>query len=138
MNAIVGTIERSSSAGLGGAAIVEFLRGRLDRCTCGNESLHALFLDRDRRFVGEKSICGTDMSRIRTRSREIFSEALAARATGLILAHNHPSGRCEPSQADIEATRKLTTIANALDIELLDHLIITTTSAFSMRAGGLL
>lgn len=138
MNAISPVIERSRPAFERGGAIVDFLRKRLDPHDGCRENFHALFLDAHQRLVGEKTIRGDRAGSIRTRSRELFADALAARAHGLIIAHNHPSGRCEPSRADIEATRKLSDLARSLDIKLVDHLIITNTSAYSMRAGGLL
>ena len=70
------------------------------------------------------------------RMRELFGKALSMDAHSMIVAHNHPSGRCKPSPYDITATRRLKDIARALDIELLDHLIITQQSVYSMRAGG--
>ena len=119
-----------------GGSIVSFLRSRLHAANSLQENLHAVFFDDARRVLGEKALGGTRSGSVRTRSREILSDALALKASGMIIAHNHPSGDCQPSEADLEATRKLSEIARALDIELLDHLIITTTSAYSMRAGG--
>jgi DNA repair protein RadC len=72
------------------------------------------------------------------RMRENFGEALRLDAHGLILAHNHPSGHCRPSSCDIIATRRLAEVARALDIVLIDHLILTDEAVYSMRAGGLL
>ena len=57
-------------------------------------------------------------------------------ARGLIVAHNHPSGDCRPSRSDILATHRLKEVAIALDIELIDHLILTENAVYSMRAGG--
>ncbi|WFL76128.1 JAB domain-containing protein [Altererythrobacter arenosus] len=138
MNAIATVAVPDANTRARSDVIVEFFRMRLVPEASRQENFHALFLDSKRRLVGEKAIRGHSSDCIRTRSREIFAEALAARASGLIIAHNHPSGHCKPSRADIEATRKLSDIARALDIELLDHLIITDASAYSMRAGGLL
>ncbi len=58
--------------------------------------------------------------------------------TGIVIAHNHPSGDPEPSKADIAATRMLVHAARALEIRVLDHLIFTTTRCTSFRALGLL
>ena len=55
----------------------------------------------------------------------IFQYALKANATQIILAHNHPSGNLKPSEADIAITRKIAEGARQLDINLLDHIIIT-------------
>lgn len=138
MNAFSPVLEPSSQKFGRGGVIVDFLRRRLAPHDGCRENFHALFLDGQQRLVGEKAIRGDQAGVFRTRSRELFSDALAVKARGLIIAHNHPSGRCEPSRADIAATRKLSDLALALDIELVDHLIITSASAYSMRAGGIL
>ncbi len=63
--------------------------------------------------------------------RLVLKQALAYGAVGLILAHNHPSGTLKPSSADKQITSKLKTAATALDIKILDHLIITEKAYFS-------
>ncbi|MGB9636634.1 MAG: RadC family protein, partial [Thermoplasmata archaeon] len=56
--------------------------------------------------------------------REIFSKALLLRATGIIIAHNHPSGETEPSEEDIKLTKKIKEGCVLLDISLVDHIIL--------------
>ena len=68
----------------------------------------------------------------------IFGCALKAAASGIILAHNHPSGALQPSQADIDLTKKLKDGGKLLDIQVLDHIIITTESYYSFADEGLL
>ncbi|WP_299884389.1 RadC family protein [uncultured Lacinutrix sp.] len=63
--------------------------------------------------------------------KEICQLALLSNAMRIIIAHNHPSGTLEPSQADRQLTQKLKQTLNLLDIELLDHLIITSESYIS-------
>lgn len=95
-----------------------------------------MFLDEQRAYLDDAPMgsgCAGSMS---VRMREIFGHALAVGASGILVAHNHPSGQCRPSQFDIDATRRLKTVAQALDIELLDHLIFTQDAVYSMRAGG--
>ncbi|MGQ0589506.1 MAG: JAB domain-containing protein [Sphingosinicella sp.] len=70
--------------------------------------------------------------------RAIFKRALALNATGLVIAHNHPSGDLTPSEADIQATRRLAATAEALGIRLHDHLIFAAGECASFRALGLL
>lgn len=70
--------------------------------------------------------------------RLVMKEALEVGAIGLILAHNHPSGTLKPSNADKQITQKLKTAASALDIKVLDHLIITQTCYFSFADEGVL
>jgi DNA repair protein RadC len=63
--------------------------------------------------------------------RLIFAVALKSNATGIILSHNHPSGKLLPSDSDITLTQKIKKGAEILDISLLDHLIITKNGFFS-------
>ena len=63
--------------------------------------------------------------------RLVLKNALEVGATGLILAHNHPSGTLKPSEADKQITQKLKAAAQSLDIKVLDHLIITEKAYFS-------
>ena len=64
-------------------------------------------------------------------NRLVLKTALELGAVGIALAHNHPSGSLEPSQADIKLTKKLKIAANSLDIRILDHLIITEKAYYS-------
>jgi DNA repair protein RadC len=70
--------------------------------------------------------------------RLVMKQALEAGAVALLLAHNHPSGTLKPSKADIEITRKIKTAALALDIRILDHLIITSDRYFSFADEAML
>ena len=69
--------------------------------------------------------------------REVFKPAIRASAASVILAHNHPSGKVEPSTEDREVTRRLTEAAEILGIEVLDHVIVGD-SYFSMKEHGVL
>lgn len=70
--------------------------------------------------------------------RLVLKSALEVGATGLILAHNHPSGTLRPSEADKQITNKLKIAAESLDIKVLDHLIITEKAYFSFADESLL
>ena len=70
--------------------------------------------------------------------RDIIVDAARFGSTGLVLAHNHPSGNASPSIADCRATRKLAHAAEALDLAILDHLIFAGPDCSSMRRMGLL
>lgn len=56
--------------------------------------------------------------------KEIFKSALLSNASQIILLHNHPSGNIEPSTADLEVTHRIARLGNALDLKLLDHIIV--------------
>jgi DNA repair protein RadC len=65
--------------------------------------------------------------------REIFQEALKQNAASVILVHNHPSGDPEPSQDDLEVTKRLVETGKIMGIDILDHVIITKTRFFSFK-----
>lgn len=65
--------------------------------------------------------------------REVFEGAIKYNAASIIIAHNHPSGDLEPSQDDIEITKKLIHAGKILDIKIIDHLIVTKTGVNSVN-----
>ena len=68
--------------------------------------------------------------------REVFADALSDRASGVIVAHNHPSGGVEPSQNDVDVTAQLKMAGSIIGIELLDHIIFSRTTYFSFLEQG--
>jgi DNA repair protein RadC len=70
--------------------------------------------------------------------RLVFKTALELGAVGIILAHNHPSGTIQPSEADKQITQKLKSGGEQLDIRILDHIIVTETQYFSFSDAGIL
>ena len=119
-------------------ALVAHLRAVVMAQQSAGERCHAMFVDARHGVLGEASIGMGNRSTLSLRMRDVFGTALRLDAAGVILAHNHPSGKCRPSAHDITATRRLAEVARALDIALIDHLIFTQEAVYSMRAGGLL
>jgi DNA repair protein RadC len=70
--------------------------------------------------------------------REIIIEAAEHHSTGIVLAHNHPSGDPRPSDSDLRATRRMATAAEALDCTVLDHLVFAGDEFTSLRRLGYL
>lgn len=70
--------------------------------------------------------------------REVFKEAIQSSAAQIIVGHNHPSGSPDPSPEDVALTRRLEEAARILDIELLDHIIVTKDKSLSLKALGLI
>lgn len=116
--------------------MIEYLRAQLLREPDYFERFHVVFLDPARCPLADQSIGQGSIGVLTLRMRELFGRALSLEASGIILAHNHPSGVCRPSETDIAETRRLAAIGRTLDIELVDHLIFTRQSVYSMRAGG--
>ncbi len=69
---------------------------------------------------------------------EIVRDVAAHGTAGIVLAHNHPSGDAAPSDSDCRATRRLATVAEAIDCALLDHLVFAGSNCTSFRRLGLL
>jgi DNA repair protein RadC len=102
------------------------------------ESFYALYLNRANKVLGYHLISLGGVSGTVVDPKCVYQVALKALASGLIVAHNHPSGNKEPSNADIEITRKLKEAGQLLDINLLDHIILLPEGYISMADEGIL
>ncbi len=102
------------------------------------ESFKILLLDRRNACIGISEISMGGVSGCLADPKIIFATALKSRASNLILAHNHPSGQVEPSNADIAISRKLREGGRVLDITVLDHLIVTPEKYYSFASEGVL
>lgn len=102
------------------------------------EFSYMLMMNRQNQILGYHQLSKGGMTGAVVDVRVIFQVALKACATSLILAHNHPSGNLDTSDADRKITRQIKEAGLILDIPLLDHLIMTTDSYFSMADEGLL
>lgn len=89
------------------------------------EHLICITLDGAHRVIAKRLITVGTLSNTLIHPREVFADAIVDRAAAIILVHNHPSGICEPSEDDIQVTKKIHEAGNILGIELWDHLIIT-------------
>jgi DNA repair protein RadC len=70
--------------------------------------------------------------------REVFCDAISDRAAGIVLVHNHPSGRVEPSREDTAITERLVRVGRLVGIEVVDHVIVGRGGTFSFKAEGML
>lgn len=92
-----------------------------------------LFLDNQHRLIrSEKMFSGT-INQTAVYPREIIKACLKYNAASIIVAHNHPSGDCKPSQADRSFTEKLRKACELVDIKLLDHIIVGKGDFFSFE-----
>ena len=103
-----------------------------------HELFCCLFLDNRHRVLRFDELFRGTIDGTSVYPREVVKEALAVNAAAVILAHNHPSGVAEPSQADEHITRRLKAALELVDIRLLDHLIIGDGSATSLAGRGLI
>lgn len=115
---------------------LQYLHSRFAVAT--EELLHVVYCDAQSRYLHDETLTIGSESQLVLKARALVYRALTIGAGGLILAHNHLSGQCRPSQQDIDATRRLGELGAALDLQLIDHLIFTRERFFSMAAAGLL
>ena len=102
------------------------------------ESFKVLFLNRANRVMGVYSLSHGGMTGTVADPKLVFIAALKAAACNIILAHNHPSGNLTPSSADISLTEKMVQAGKFLDINVLDHLIVTSDGYLSFADDGLM
>ena len=89
------------------------------------ESFKMLLLNRANKVLGIANISEGGLSGTVTDVRLIYQYAIKGNASGIIIAHNHPSGNVNPSESDQKITQKIKEAGNLLDIQLLDHIILT-------------
>ena len=102
------------------------------------EEFWVLYLNQGNFVVKKEQISKGGISQTSVDVRIIMKIALEERATAIVIAHNHPSGSLKPSTADIEITQKIKEAGKILDIQLLDHLILTQKAYFSFADEGML
>jgi len=100
------------------------------------EQFKILLLNRGGRILGIYEVSSGGVSGTVADPKLIFSAALKANASSLILSHNHPSGNTRPSEADRQLTRRIKMAGELLDISVLDHIIVTTEGYCSFADEG--
>jgi DNA repair protein RadC len=88
------------------------------------ENFQVLFLNTRRKLIRMERVSQGTLDTLLVHPREVFKGAIAANASAIVLAHNHPSGDPTPSEADIKVTRDLIRAGQLLKIEVLDHVIL--------------
>ena len=100
----------------------EFLQSQLTDVE--REIFMVIFLDNRNRVLKHSHLFSGTLNHVEVHPREIVREAIKVNAAGVILAHNHPSGRAEPSKADRDVTARIMKCCQFMDIRVLDHLVI--------------
>lgn len=97
-----------------------------------------LYLDNRHRVLRFEELFRGTIDGTSVYPREVVKQALAANAAAIILAHNHPSGVAEPSQADERITRRVKAALELVDIRLLDHIVVGDGASTSLASRGML
>ena len=105
---------------------------------CSSEVFSTIWLDNRHRVLTIEDVFHGTIDNTTVYPREIARRGIAHNAAALILAHNHPSGVAEPSEADRLITRRIRDCLELLDIRLLDHFVIGGNTATSLASRGLL
>lgn len=100
------------------------------------EQAKILLLNRAMQVLGIYNLSSGGTSGTVVDAKQIFAVALKANASAIILSHNHPSGNLNPSTADMKLTEKLCNAGKFLDIDVLDHIIITKDGYYSFADEG--
>lgn len=103
-----------------------------------HEIFAGMFLDARHRLIEYRELFRGTIDGATVYPREVVKEALALNAAAVILAHNHPSGIPEPSEADRSITQRLAKALSLLDVRVLDHVVIAGARMTSFAERGLL
>lgn len=102
------------------------------------ENFVLVMLDAKSKLICDKHISIGSISSTIVSPREIFKEALRCNAVSIVVLHNHPSGDSRPSNEDVNVTRRLFELGNALGIGLVDHIVIGNGEYYSFKEKGIL
>lgn len=105
-------------------------------CHRSTECVLLLMLDIKGNLIQEKIISEGTVNKSLLSPRELFIEGLKNEAVTLVLLHNHPSGDCTPSRADVSITEQIVEVGKKLDLPLLDHIIIGDHKYISLKEKG--
>lgn len=114
--------------------LLEYLRASMGALP--HETLRILFLDASRRLIADEQLQHGTVGQVAFYPRTIFRRAIELDAAAIILVHNHPSGDPTPSRSDITATERLAAIGQSLDVEVLQHIVVTLRRHRTILHGG--
>ena len=136
LSLLTNTIKRKSFSLTSCQAVKNYCR--LNLATREHEIFGALFLDSQHRLIEFRELFRGTIDGCSVYVREVAKEALSLNAAAIIFTHNHPSGVCEPSQADIQITKKLQEALSVFDVRVLDHFIVSAEEVVSFAERGLM
>ena len=102
------------------------------------EHFIVLSLDSGQRLIAKRIVFIGTVDAVIAHPREVYAGAVADFATGIIVAHNHPSGDPTPSKQDIATTQQLVAAGQILGVKLLDHIIVAEERHYSFQGDGMI
>lgn len=97
------------------------------------ECFIALYLDTKSKLIAHRVLFKGTLNESTVHPREVFKEAFLQNANSILIAHNHPSGDCTPSQADFEVTYKMVHVAITMGVHLVDYIIVGQNQYYSFK-----
>jgi DNA repair protein RadC len=101
-----------------------------------HEEFWILFLNQKNAVIHRERISSGGITGTVMDTRLVFRRALELGAVNIVLGHNHPSGNCEPSSADLQLTRYVVEAGKVLEIKVLDHIIVAEKGFYSFAESG--
>ncbi|MBA8770248.1 DNA repair protein RadC [Wolbachia pipientis] len=120
---------------MGNEKLIEYIRVSIG--LSAREAVQIIYLDTQRRFIDDDVHFGT-IDEVHLYEREVVENAIGRKAASIILAHNHPGGSLEPSEEDKNMTMELASAYQSVNIELLDHILVTDKGHLSFKKNDLL
>ncbi len=117
-------------------SVVNFLRNLIG--TSKNENFYAVFFNASNEVLDYKLISEGTAGGAAAYPAKIAKFALTTNARSVIVSHNHPGGICSPSEKDVSATKRIKQALEAVNVFLMDHIIVTDSGYFSFKFSGLL
>jgi DNA repair protein RadC len=114
----------------------EVINEIFDLCNLASEVFAIVCLNTKNKIAGAHIISQGSLNSTIVHPREVFKAAILNNASAIILSHNHPSGDPDPSQEDIETTKRLVEAGKILGIGVLDHIIIAENKHYSLKQAG--
>lgn len=121
---------------LTGGDVAEMARQRLAGVM--HEELWGVYVDNQNRMLGWRKLAEGQSTNVFVHAAFVVGPALALKASGIILVHNHPGGSPQPSAADIELTKTLGHAAAIMGLRLVDHVVVTANEYSSMSESGVI
>lgn len=109
---------------------------RLQLASLEREEFIVLFLDNQHCLIAHETLFTGTINHTQVHPREVVKAALKHNAAAVVLAHNHPSGEAEPSNADRQITERLKDALELMEIRLLDHLVVGGMEVVSFAERG--
>ena len=116
--------------------VAEYLKKRLG--SQRRERFSAILLNSSNTLLAEVDLEYGTVNRTQVYPRNLVEKVIAHSAAGVILVHNHPGGRTDPSREDLALTKKMIKLGEDMDFRILDHFIVTKDDIISLKAVGLL